>query len=160
MFTGIARVKQFVVFGGLALALLAAGSAPLLGDDVEAAKGKKKKPKAPNIAIQAIVVEPSAEANHDTIVVEVENVGKRNAAGFRIGMVAQRQDGTVRNEEFSLPLSLGKGESTEVEFRLGCSWINNGAVTARTDPSPVPGESPNKTANNVETANFGANACS
>jgi hypothetical protein len=158
MVSGIARAKQFVVFGGLALSLLAVGSAPLLGGDH--AEAKKKKAKAPNIAIQSIVVEPSAEAAHDTILIEVANVGNRNAAGFRIGMVAQRQDGTVRNEEFSLPLSIPKGGSTQVEFRLGCSWINNGAVTARTDPSPVPGESPAKTANNVETANFGANACS
>ena len=154
----ISRVKQVAVLSGLALSLLAAGSMPLLsGEHVDAAP---KKAKAPNIAIQSIVVVPSAEAGHDTIVVEVANVGTRNAAGFRIGMVAQRQDGTVRNEEFSLPLSIPKGGSTEVEFRLGCNWINNGAVTARTDPSPVPGESPTKTANNVETANFGATACS
>jgi hypothetical protein len=159
MVAGIARVKSIVVFGGLALSLLAAGSAPLLGgDDVDAAK--KKKAKAPNIAVQEISVETSAEAAHDTIVVEVSNVGNRNAAGFRISMVAQRQDGTVRQAEYSLPLSLPKGASTEVEFRLGCNWINNGAVTASTDPSPVPGESAKKIANNVETVNFGANACS
>ena len=89
------------------------------------------------------------------MVVEVANVGKRDANGFRIGMTAQRTDGTVRNEEFSLPLSLEKGDSTTVQFRLGCGWINNGAVTASTDPSPVPGEPSNKIANNVLTQGFG-----
>jgi hypothetical protein len=149
--------KNTLVLGGLALSLLAAGSVPQLGGDhAEAAKKKK----FPNIAVQSVVVQPSAEAAHDTIVVTVANVGKRDAAGFRIGMVAQRADSTVRNEEFSLPLSIAKGETTTVEFRLGCGWINNGAVTARTDPSPVPGEPNNKTANNVATAQFGATACS
>ena len=150
--------KQVLVLGGLALSLLAAGSVPQLGGDH--AEAAKKKAKAPNIAIQSVVVQPSAEAGHDTIVVTVANVGKRNAAGFRIGMVAQRADMTVRGEVFSLPLSIDKGDSTTVEFRLGCNWINNGAVTARTDPSPVPGEPNNKTANNVATAQFGAAACS
>jgi hypothetical protein len=75
-------------------------------------------------------------------------------------MVAQRADGTQRAEDFSLPLTIAKGATTTVEFRLGCNWINNGAVTARTDPSPVPGEPANKTANNVATAQFGATACS
>jgi hypothetical protein len=42
VFTGFARMKQFVVFGGLALTVLAADSAPLAGlDHAEAAKGKK-----------------------------------------------------------------------------------------------------------------------
>jgi hypothetical protein len=150
--------KQVLVLGGLALSLLAAGSVPQLGGDH--AEAAKKKAKFPNIAIQSVVVQPSAEAGHDTIVVTVANVGKRNAAGFRIGMVAQRADMTVRVEDFSLPLSIAKGASTTVEFRIGCNWINNGAVTARTDPSPVPGEPGNKTANNVETAQFGATACS
>ena len=150
--------KQVFVLGGLALSLLAAGSVPQLGGDH--AEAAKKKAKAPNIAIQSVVVAPSAEAGHDTIVVTVANVGKRDAAGFRIGMVAQRADMTVRPEEFSLPLSVAKGATTTVEFRLGCNWINNGAVTARTDPSPVPGEPANKTANNVATTQFGATACS
>lgn len=150
-------IRQGLVLGGLALSLLAAGSVPQPGGDhAEAAKRKKY----PNIAIQSVVVQPSAEAGHDTIVVTVANIGKRNAAGFRIGMVAQRADMTVRDEDFSLPLSLARGASTTVEFRLGCNWINNGAVTARTDPSPVPGEPGNKTANNVATAQFGAAACS
>lgn len=83
------------------------------------------------------------------------NVGARNAAGFRIGMSAQRQNGTVRNEEFSLPLGIPKGGSTEVLFRLGCGWVGFGAVTARTDPSLVLRESTAKTANTVETVGFG-----
>ena len=154
---GLNTFKSTLVLGGLALSLLAAGSVPQLGGDhAEAAKKKK----FPNIAVQSVVVQPSAEAAHDTIVVTVANVGKRDAAGFRIGMAAQRADGTQRQEEFSLPLSISKGETTTVEFRLGCNWINNGAVTARTDPSPVPGEPSNKTANNVATAQFGATACS
>lgn len=146
------------MLGGLALSLLLAGSGVLLnGEHADAAKNKNK---APNIAIQSVVVATSAEVAHDTIVVTVANVGKRDAAGFRIGMVAQRADMTVRAEDFSLPLSLAKGATTTIEFRLGCNWINNGAVTARTDPSPVPGESPAKIANNVATATFGAAACS
>lgn len=107
-----------------------------------------------------MVVAPSAEAAHDTIVVTVANVGKRDAAGIRIGMVAQKADMTERAEDFSWPLSLAKGATTTVEFRLGCNWINSGAVTARTDPGPVPGESVAKTANNEATASFGAAACS
>ena len=78
-----------------------------------------------------------------------------NAAGFRIGLVAQREDGTLRVEVFSQFLSIPKGGSTVVEFRLGCNWINNGSVTAGTDPSPVPGESAAKTANNVFSQSFG-----
>jgi hypothetical protein len=153
-----AGIKQGLVLGGLALSLLTAGSGMLLNG--EHAEAGKKKNKAPNIAVQSVVVAPSAELAHDTIVVTVANVGNRDAAGFRIGMVAQRADMTVRVEDFSLPLSLAKGATTTVEFRLGCNWINSGAVTARTDPSPVPGESPAKIANNVATASFGATACS
>jgi hypothetical protein len=155
---GFNSFKQVLVLGGLALSLLAAGSVPQLGGDH--AEAAKKKAKYPNIAIQSIVVQPSAEAGHDTIVVTVANSGKRDAAGFHIGMVAQRADMTLRAEDFSLPLSVAKGATTTVEFRLGCNWINSGAVTARTDPSPVPGEPANKTANNVATAQFGATACS
>jgi CARDB protein len=155
---GFNSFKQVLVLGGLALSLLAAGSVPQLGGDH--AEAAKKKAKYPNIAIQSIVVQPSAEAGHDTIVVTVANSGKRDAAGFRIGMVAQRADMTLRAEDFSLPLSVAKGATTTVEFRLGCNWINSGAVTARTDPSPVPGEPANKTANNVATAQFGSTACS
>ena len=155
---GFNSFKQVFVLGGLALSLLAAGSVSQLGGDH--AEAAKKKAKAPNIAVQSVVVQPSAEVGHDTIVVTVANIGKRDAAGFRIGMVAQRADMAVRTEDFSLPLTVAKGATTTVEFRLGCNWINNGAVTARTDPSPVPGEPANKTANNVATAQFGATACS
>jgi hypothetical protein len=132
------------------VALIVAGAAPLLGgQSVDAAKSKK--PKAPNIALQSITLQPHPDPGHMFVVVEVENVGNRDAAGFRIGMSAQRADMTVRPEEFSLPLSVAKGATTSVQFRLGCNWINGGAITARTDPSPVPGESPAKTANNVIT---------
>ena len=155
---GFNSFKQVFVLGGLALSLLAAGSVPQLGGDH--AEAAKKKAKAPNIAVQSVVVQPSAEVGHDTIVVTVANIGKRDAAGFRIGMVAQRADMAVRTEDFSLPLTVAKGATTTVEFRLGCNWINNGAVTARTDPSPVPGEPANKTANNVATAQFGVGSCS
>lgn len=90
----------------------------------------------------------------------VANVGKRDAAGFRIGMAAQRAGMTVRAEDYSLPLSLAKGATNTVEFRLRCNWITSGAVTAGADPNPAPGESPAKIANNVAMANFGATACS
>jgi hypothetical protein len=156
MFNAISQFKQAFVLGGLALALVAAGAVPMLGgDDVDAKK--KKKPKAPNIAIQSITLEDHPDPGHNWVVVEVENVGNRNANGFRISMSAQREDGTVRNDEFSLPLSIPKGGSEEVQFRLGCNWINNGAVTVSTDPNPVPGET--KTANNVLTESYG-NVCS
>ena len=149
------RFKQIFALGGLALALVATSAMPLLGgDDVDA---KKKKPKAPNIAIQSITLEDHPDPGHNFVVVEVENVGNRNANGFRIAMSAQRQDGTVRQDEFSLPLSLAKGESVEVEFRLGCNWINGGAVTVETDPNPVPGEI--KTANNVLTESYPWGTC-
>jgi hypothetical protein len=160
MFSTMARFKQQAVVAGLAMAVVAASALPLLGGDIDAAK-KHKKVKAPNIAIQSITLEDHPDPGHNWVVVEVENVGTRDANGFRIGMTAQRgSDGVVRNEEFSLPLSLPKGQSTDVQFRLGCNWINNGAVTVRTDPSPVPGEPANKTANNVLTESYGANVCS
>jgi hypothetical protein len=137
---------------GVALALAGIGAAPWAADHADAAKQKKN---YPNVAVQTITLEPHADAGHKTVVVAVANIGKRDANGFRIGMSAQRADGTVRTEVFSLPLSVAKGAATEVEFRLGCGWIDGGAITARTDPSPVPGEPANKTANNVETASFG-----
>jgi hypothetical protein len=136
---------------------VATSAMPLLGgDDVDAKK--KKKPKAPNIAIQSVTLEDHPDPGHNFVVVEVENVGTRNANGFRIAMSAQRADGDVRDTEFSLPLSLAKGESVEVEFRLGCNWINGGAVTVETDPNPVPGEI--KTANNVLTESYPLGTCS
>jgi hypothetical protein len=150
MISNVGRIKHLIVFTALALALVVAGAAPLLGgQSVDAAKSKKAK--APNIALQSITLQPHPDPGHMYVVVEVENVGNRDAAGFRIGMSAQRADMTVRPEEFSLPLTVAKGGSTTVQFRLGCDWINGGAITARTDPSPVPGESPTKTANNVIT---------
>ncbi len=160
MFAGIShfKFKQAFALGGLALALVATSAMPLLGgDDVDAKK--KKKPKAPNVAIQSITLEDHPDPGHNFVVVEVENVGNRNANGFRIAMSAQRSsDGKVRDTEFSLPLSLPKGDTVEVEFRLVCNWINNGAVTVETDPNPVPGET--KTANNVLTESYPAGTCS
>ena len=150
MISKFGRIKQMVLFGTFALSLVVAGAAPLLGGhDVDAAKSKKVK--APNIALQSITLQPNPDPGHVFVVVEVDNVGNRDAAGFRIGMSAQRADMSVRPEEFSLPLTVAKGDSTTVQFKLGCNWINGGAITARTDPSPVPGESASKTANNVIT---------
>ncbi len=123
------------------------------GHDIDA-KGKSKK-KYPNIAVQSITLQDHPDPGHNFVVVTVANVGNRDANGFRIGMSAQRADMTVRNTEFSLPLSIPKGGSTTVQFRLGCNWINGGAVTASTDPNPVPAEPANKTANNVLTQSFG-----
>jgi hypothetical protein len=151
----LSRFSQALLALAVVFALMLTAVPMLGGHDVEAGK---KKPKTPNIAIQSIVLQPHADPGHKTVVVTVANVGKRNANGFRIGMQATRSDGTVRTEEFSLPLSVAKGTSTTVEFRLGCNWINGGAVVARTDPSPVPGEPANKTANNVLTQAFG-NEC-
>jgi hypothetical protein len=163
MIATIARIKQGMALGSLALAMVAVSAAPMLGGhDVDAKKHKK--PKAPNIAIQSITLEDHPDPGHKYVVVEVENVGTRDASGFRIGMVAanpnQQPNGGVRMEDFSLPLNLPKGQTTEVQFRLGCNWINGGAITARTDPSPVSGEPANKTANNVLSESFGAGTCS
>lgn len=155
MFAPVARFKPSIILAGLALALVIAGSAPMLGSHDLDAKGKSKKPKAPNIAVQSIILEDHPDPGHNFVVVTVANVGTRDANGFRIGMSAQRADMTVRDTDFSLPLSIAKGASTTVKFRLGCNWINNGAVTASTDPNPVPSEPANKTANNVLTQSFG-----
>lgn len=149
------RLLHAMLAFAVVCALMLSALPMLGGQDIEAGK---KKVKAPNIAIQSIVLQPHADSGHKTVVVTVANIGKRNANGFRIGMQATRSDGTVRSEEFSLPLSVAKGATTTVEFRLGCNWINGGAVVARTDPSPVPGEPANKTANNTLTQTFG-NEC-
>jgi hypothetical protein len=117
-------------------------------------------PPAPNITIQSITVSPLAEAGHDNVVIEYRNIGTAAASGFRIGIVAVRQDGTVRNEVFSLPLTLAPGATATEAFRLGCAWLNNGTITARTDPSPVPGESATLTADNTLSQTFGAAVCS
>jgi hypothetical protein len=155
MFSQIVRFKQIIALGALTFALLVAGSAPLLGGDAVDAAKKGKKAKTPNIAIQSISLEEHADVGHKTVVVDVANIGKKNANGFRISMSAQNQDGQVRPIEYSLPLNLAKGASTEVEFRLGCNWINFGAVTVSTDPSPVQGELPSKTANNSLSQSYG-----
>lgn len=151
----ISRYSHSLLALAVILALMLSALPLLSGSDVEA---RKKKVKAPNVAIQSITLQPHADPGHKTVVVTLANVGKRKANGFRIGMQATRSDGTVRNEDFSLPLSLARGATTTVQFRLGCGWINGGAIVARTDPSPVPGEPANKTANNVLTQTFG-NVC-
>lgn len=156
MTRALTRTSQTILALAVVFALVLSALSILGGVDVEA--GKRKKAKFPNVAVQTIALAPHADPGHKTVVVTVANVGKRNANGFRIGMQATRSDGTVRTEDFSLPLSLAKGTTTTVEFRLGCNWINGGVITARTDPSPVPGEPANKTANNVLTQSFG-NEC-
>jgi hypothetical protein len=154
--------------GGLSLLITADG-------DAKRRKGKKKKKKenqpqqpeqpeqpalVPDVAITSITVETTAEAAHDNIVVQFINNGTQTATGFRIGMSAVRSDGTVRNEVFSLPQTLAPGVFGVVTFRLGCSWLNGGTVTARTDPSPIPGESNANAADNLRTVTFGNSVCS
>jgi len=114
----------------------------------------------PDVAITSITVETTAEAAHDNVVVQFINNGTQTATGFRIGMVAVRSDGTVRNEVFSLPQTLAPGVFGVVSFRLGCSWLNNGTITARTDPSPIPGESNGSAADNLRSVTFGSTVCS
>lgn len=170
------RRDTFRIFGA---ALLGVGGVSLLAIEGEAKRGKKRKktkkqdqddpqpPTSPptpdpfvDIAITAILVEPTAEAAHDNLVVQFVNNGTLAATGFRIGMTAKRTNGQIRNEVFSLPLTLAPGQSGTEKFRLGCNWINNGTVTARTDPSPVPGESGAATGNNTLSQTFGAAICS
>lgn len=162
----------------LGAATFGAGGLSLLNvADGEARKRRKKKKKKkeqpedpqdpqpeqpqlfPDIAITAILLEPTSEVNHDNVVVQFTNVGTQLASGFRIGMFATRAGGQVRKEEFSAPLTLGPGVSGVEKFRLGCSWINMGTVTARTDTTPIPGEPSNKTADNLLAVAF-ANVCS
>jgi len=144
----------------LGAAAIGAGGLSLLISTEGEAKRRKKKKKVknqpqqpqqpqqpeqpalvPDVAISSITVETTAEAAHDNIVVQFINNGTQTATGFRIGMSAVRTDGTVRNEVFSLPQTLAPGVFGVVTFRLGCSWLNGGTVTARTDPSPITGES-------------------
>ena len=87
------------------------------------------------------------------------NNGTLAATGFRVGMLAKRTNGQIRDEEFSSPLTVAPGQISSVEFRPGCNWINGGTVTARTDPSPVPGESGAATGNNTLSQTFGAGMC-
>jgi hypothetical protein len=158
-----------------AAALGAGGFSLLMSAEGEAKKRRKDKRKkkrqdrpqqpeqpalVPDVAISSITVETTAEAAHDNVVVQFINNGTQTATGFRIGMSAVRTDGTVRNEVFSLPQTLAPGVFGVVTFRLGCSWLNGGTVTARTDPSPIPGESNGNAADNLRAVTFGSNVCS
>ena len=144
------RFKQGFVFAGLALSLLAAGSAPFLGaDEVDAAK----KAKTPNVAIESISFENHPDDGHRYVVVEVSNIGNRTAKGFRLEMVAEDHDGDLRAPAYSDPLNIPKGGSEEVRFKLGCGWLHNGEVTVTTDPNPVPREL--KTGNNTLSEEHG-----
>jgi hypothetical protein len=162
-----------MVLAGLAVALLVSAGTPILGgQDAAAKRGKgrahhsrevtqEKKLKGPklltDVAIEDIEIAPHADAGHRTVVVTVSNEGAKAVAGFTIGMRAQPQDGRLRNEVFSSSLSLANGDSTTVEFRRGCNWINNGTIFTRTDPNPVPGELPVYSDNNeLQRASVGA----
>jgi hypothetical protein len=79
-----------------------------------------------------ITVATTAEAAHDDIVSAVHQQRTQTATGFRIGMSATRSDGTSAMRSYSLPQTLAPGVIGFVTFRLGCSWVNNGTVTART----------------------------
>ena len=159
-------------------ALIGVGSSGLVAFESEETRGKKRKknhnqsqhpqiptsppPPAPfaDIVITAILVEPTAEAAHDNLVVQYTNAGTLAATGFRIGTVAKRTNGQIRNVVLSLPLKVVPGQSGTGKFRLGCNWINGGTVTACTDPSPVPGESAAATGNNTLSQTIGAAICS
>lgn len=177
MITSIARLKSHVVFAGLALTLVTSAGMPLLGSqDVMAKGGKHNKQRhtvsrevkqdkqskqqdrkyvlGTDVAIQDIAIAPHADAGHRTVVVTVRNAGFQPVSGFTIGLKAKRADGTLRTEVFSAPVSLGAWQSTtKVEFRLGCSWINNGTLTARTNPTPLVGE--RNATNNTRVESFG-----
>jgi hypothetical protein len=163
------RRQALRLFGA---AVLGAGGVGLLATESKARRRRRRKkkkqrqddPPTPDpivdIAITAILVEPTAEAAHDNLVVQFVNNGALAASGFRIGKTAKRSNGQIRNEVFSLPVTLAPGESGSQEFRLGCNWLNGGTVTARTDPSPVQDEPGNATGNNVATVTFEADICS
>ena len=155
--------------GGLSLLISAEGEAK------KRRKGKKKDKKGdqpqqpeqpeqpalvPDVAISSITVQTTAEAAHDDVVVQFINNGTQTATGFRIGLSAVRADGTVRDEVFSLPQTLAPGVFGVVTFRLGCSWLNGGTVTARTDPSPIPGEPNGNATDNLRAVTFAINVCS
>ena len=192
MIAQFVRFKQYVVFGGLAFALLFTASAPMMGGHDAAAKQRKNRhnvsrelkegaekgrkrhegteqnldrillTKGADVAIQDIVLTPHPDAGHRTVVVQITNIGLKTASNFTIGMVAKRQNGALRNEDFSAPLNLPAGASTQVQFRLGCDWINSGTITTRTNPSPVQGEWSlfgNVTQNNTRVESYG-NTCS
>ena len=116
-------------------------------------------PLTPDIAITSIAIETTAEAAPDNVVVTFINNGTQTATGFRIGMVAKRTNGQLRNEVFSLPLTLAPGIIGVEKFRLGCNWFNSGEITARTDLAPIPGEPADKAADNKLVVTF-ANVCS
>jgi hypothetical protein len=157
-------------------AAVAAGGIGVLGvSESEARRRRRRKNKgkgngngnqpqpaepAADIAITSITIETTGEANHDNAVVQFANIGNLPSGAFRIGLIAIRDDGTVRNEVFSVPFTLAPGATGTEKFRLGCSWINGGTVTARTDPSPVAGELAANTANNSLSASFGGGVCS
>ena len=155
-----------------AAAFGAGGFSLLVSADGEAKrrrKGRRKKDRqdrpeqpalVPDVAVTSITVETTAEAAHDNVVVQFINNGTQTATGFRIGMSAVRSDGTVRDEVFSVPQTLAPGVFGVVTFRLGCSWINNGTITARTDPSPIPGESNADGVDNTRTVTFASGVCS
>jgi hypothetical protein len=167
---------------GLFGAAIAAGGLGFLGVSESEArrgrgrKGKNKKnkgkdkdnnnqpqqPELPfaDIAIESITIEALPLAAHDNVVVQFTNIGSLTSGLFRIGLVAVREDGNVRDEVFSLPFSLAPNATGTEKFQLGCGWINNGTVTVRTDPSPVPNEPATRTANNQRSASFGATICS
>src|SRR5215216_3997329 len=147
--------------GGLSLFLSAEGEARRRRRNKRKKDDRPQQPALePDIAITSITVETTTEAAHDNVVVQFINNGTQTATGFRIGMSAVRSDGTVRNEVFSLPQTLAPGVFGVVTFRLGCSWLNNGTITARTDPSPIPGESNGNAADNLRAVTFGSNVCS
>ena len=179
MSTAFAQTRsRRTVLRHLGAAALGAGGLNLLISEGEAKKRRKDKRKkkkedqpqqpqqpeqpalVPDVAVTSITVETTAEAAHDNVVVQFINNGTQTATGFRIGMVAVRSDGTVRNEVFSLPQTLAPGVFGVVSFRLGCSWLNNGTITARTDPSPIPGESNGSAADNLRSVTFGSDVCS
>ena len=148
--------------GGLSLLISAEGEAKRRRKDKK--KKKQDQPEqpalVPDVAISSITVETTAEAAHDNAVVQFINNGTQTATGFRIGLSAVRADGTVRDEVFSLPQTLAPGVFGVVTFRLGCSWLNGGTVTARTDPSPIPGEPNGNAADNLRAVTFAINVCS
>jgi hypothetical protein len=147
------RIKQVMVFGTLALSLLAAGNAPLLGgDSVEAAKKQKKQ--RPDIAIEDMRQESHTAEGFRYIVVDVANVGKRAASEFNLELVVEDLNGNPYPAIASDALRIGKGETEEVRFKLDCDVSTNGTMTVSTDPSPVPGEKAAKTGNNSLTRAF------
>lgn len=164
------RRQALRLFGA---AVLGAGGVGLLASESEARRRRRRKktkkqkqntPPAPDpvvdIAITAILVEPTAETLHDNLVVQFVNNGTLTATEFRIGMSALRTNGQIRNVVYSEPTTLAPGESGSAEFRLGCAWINGGTVTARTDPSPVPNEPGDVTGDNTMSVTFAADICS